>query len=74
MAKKAKSGGKICPAGKAWAKELLIHIQVLMQIWQHQNIVKIQTMPKDLKRKKKQKKLTAVLCLLEDKELLCQIG
>ena len=48
---KAKSGGKICEKGKAWAKRTLIHTLVLMQIWPHLNIAKIQTMLKDLKRK-----------------------
>ena len=58
MAKKAKSGGKICPEGKAWAKRTFDTYPSA-----YLNIVKIQTMLKNPKLKKVKEKsmLVAVL-------------
>ena len=39
---KKRKGNEICAAGKAWAKELLIHIQVPMLTLLLQNTVKTQ--------------------------------
>ena len=50
-----KSGGKICPKGKAWANEPLTHILARMLIWLLLNTVKILTTQKVVRVRKRRR-------------------